>query len=572
MNRFFPLLLCAVAIGGCARSDLGSKAASEVVKQSVKKEARDAKENIKRIGSATLKAGSLIGSDPATGAPLWQLDAKTIETQDQLSDGLPRRATLTGATVKLYQAGKLESTFVAPLIKFSNGDSGLRLLMPNGVRASNAGTLGQGGVPIMVSAPRGDVDIQKRLAVLSGGARVMRGPITATGQTLRTQTDLARSQMDGNVVATSPQGITKAKSAIFAWKQNKLSAQNVTFVRPDLTLTGDKLSADTAAEKGVLSGNVRARTPDSSASAPIANFDWKADSITAPNATVTRAGGTLRAGAIATDSKLKVASAQNVTVNQNGATLRASSANGFDGLANLSGRDVKIVRAGTTLFAPRAKATNWSKDGGVFEGEGGVRATNARGTVTADSATWSGGEKGTIVAQGGVVIRAQNTVLRGARGRSDTAFQNATLSGDVRANLQNGSTLNAPLVEKRGQNVVASGGATALLETPTAGTLTLRAARIETTTGGQSATARGNVSLRSAEGATATAPLATYNRATEKVTASGGVTYNDPKRGIVNNRGDSLDADLSLGSAVIRNARGQTSGQVDLFKGKSLFG
>ena len=601
MSRYFPVLICcALALSGCARSDLGSKAASEVVKKSVENEAKRAKSSLGKVGKVRL-VGELIGSDPRTGAPLWKLRAKQIETKEPGEDGLmPRRATLTGATVELYRVGKLESTFTAPLIEFSNGSAGLRLLMPNGVRASNAGTLAKGGVPIEARAPRGDVDVTKRIVALSGGATVVRGPVTVTGQTLRTQTDLARSIFNGHVQATSPQGLTRARSAIFAWKENKLSAQQVTFTRGEVTLSGDKLDADTAAQKGVLSGHVRAKNADSTAAAPAASFDWKANVISAATATFARAGATLKADAIRTDSKLQMGSAQNVTVSKDGATLRAQSADGFDGLAKLNGQGVTVVRAGavltaksaqaqnwsqptgtvsgqgvtvvrqgTTLRAPRARATNWSASGGTFSGEGGVTIANARGTGRADSAVWTGGATGTITARGNVEIRAQNTILRGAQGRSDATFQNATLTGDVRASLKNGSTLRAPKVEKRGEVVVASGGATALLKTPKSGDLTLRAARIETTVGGQTARASGNVTIKSAEGASASAPNATYNQTTGQITASGGVVYNDPARGIINNRGDSLQADLKLGRAVIHNARGQTSG--NLFQGKKLF-
>ena len=574
MPRLAPILpLLAFCLGGCARSDLGERAASQVVKKTVENEAARAKGSLQKIGNASLKGSSLIGSDPTTGAPLWKLSAVTIETQGQLSDGLPASATLKDATVELYRLGQLESTFAAPLIKFSNGKNGLRLLMPNGVRASDAGAIAggtKGAVPVEVRAPRGDVDIKNRLVALSGGATLVRGPITATGQILKSKTDLARATLSGNVVAKLPQGTMRARTATFGWKENKLSAQTVTFAREDLTLAGDKLEADTAAERGVLSGNVRAQTPDARASAPAANFDWKADVISAANATVSREGATLKAASLTTDSHLKVARAGSVVVTQDGATLRAASAQGFENLSSLSGSEVTVVRAGTTLTAPRATARNWSENGGVFVGSGGVKASNERGTVRAQSATWTGGEKGAIEASGNVEIRAQDAVLRGARGRSDTSFQNATLSGDVRAQMTDGSTLAAPQVEKRGPKLVASGGATARFQTPKAGVLTLRAQRIETTIGGQSASATGDVRLNSPEGARASAARATYNRANGKVNASGGVTYDDPKRKI-SNQGESLEADLKLESAVILGARGQSSGDLKLFKGE-LFG
>ena len=554
-------------MGGCARSDLGEQAASQVVKTAIEGEADKAKNNLKKVGNVQMKGGKLTGAD-AKGNRLWELSAKLIETKDQAANGNPRRATLTDANVKLYKAGKLESTFEAPLIEFFNTDAGLRLAMRNGVRASNVGALGKDGVPIEIAAPRGDVDVTKRLVNLSGGAHIKRGDIAVSGQTLRTQTDLARSQMTGDVAAVSPQGKTRAKDAVFAWKENKLNANGVTFVREGLTLTGAKLVADTAAESGVLSGDVRAQTPDSTASAPRVDFSWKADSIRAPRATLARAGAQMQTGALQTDSKLQVASAQDVTIRKDGATLKAASAQGFSGLTQLTGKSVTVARDGTTLVAARAKAKDWSQSSGTVEGSGGVRATNKDGVMKAETAVWSGGENGNIVASGGVEIVSDGTTIRGARGTSDAAFKVATLSGNVRATLDDGSILTAPKVSKSGQQVVASGGATARMKTSgNLGALTIQAPRVETTIGGQTARASGGVTLKSASGATATAPVATYNRQSEKVTASGGVVYRDPARGEL--KGKTLSANLRLQSAVMTGVQGQSS--VDLFDGKNLF-
>lgn len=570
MNRLTSLALFAALVSlasGCARSDLGERAASEVVKSVVQEQGGKAKKSLQKIGKFQLKDSTLSGLD-AQGNRLWELRAKLIVAKDPVQSGNPRHATLTDASVKLYRAGQLESTFSAPAIEFFNGDKGPRFSMTKGVKASNGGALGKSGVPIEVAAPRGDVDVVKRLVSLSGGARVVRGPITVTGNTLRTQTDLARSTLTGDVVAKSPQGETKAKDAVFAWKANTLLANGVTFVRPGLTLTGNKLSADTAAQKGTLTGDVRAVAPDSSATAPSASFDWKADVIRAANASLSRAGAQMQAAQLRTDSKLQVADAQDVTIRKDGATLKAASAQGFDGLTQLTGTQVVINREGTTLTAARAKANNWSEQGGTVEGSGGVAATNAQGKMNAQSATWSGGKNGQISAQGGVEIVSKGATIRGARGTSDTGFNNATLSGDVRATLQNGSTLRAPNVRKSGEQVVASGGTVAQMKTSgQLGLLTVKAPRIETTMSGQTARASGGVNLKSASGATATAPTATFDRAAQKVVASGGVLYSDPKLGTL--KGKTLRADLRLQSAVMDNGKGEISG--DFFGGKGLF-
>ena len=569
MNRLFPLALFAVLASGCARSDLGERAASQVVQKAIEGEAKDAKKNLQKVGKIEVKGGKFSGAD-AKGNKLWELSAKLIDTKGQVANGNPQRATLTGAKAKLYRAGKLESTFDAPLIEFFNSKAGLRLAMPKGVKASNVGALGKDGVPIVIAAPRGDVDVTKRLVSLSNGARVERGAIVVTGKTLRTQTDLARAQMSGDVAALSPQGKTQAKDAIFAWKEDKLSANGVTFTKDDLVLTGNKLSADTAAEKGVLTGDVRAKTPNSTANAPSVNFDWNADSIRAPRAIIVKDGAQMQTGALQTDSHLKVGNAENITIEKDGATLKAASAQGFDGLKQLVGKSVTIVKDGLTLVAARANAKDWSAKSGKVEASGGVRASNKDGKLKAENAVWSGGENGNLVANGGVEIVAQGATIRGARATSDAKFNIATLSGDVRAVLDDGSTLNAPKVSKRGQQIVASGGATARKKTEgEMGVLTLQAPRIETTIQGATARARGGVQIQSASGATATAPLATYNRTTQKVVASGGVTYNDPRRGGLKGKGETLTADLRLQNARMTGFRGESSG--DLFDGKSLF-
>ncbi len=569
MNRLTSLALFAALAGGCARSDLGERAASEVVKSAVKEEAGKAKSSLQKIGNVTMKDSKFVGAD-AKGNPLWEVGAKLVVTKDQVQSGTPKRATLSDATVKLYHEGKLESTFAAPLIEFFNTDKGLRLSMTKGVKASNVGALGKDGVPIQVAAPRGDVDVAKRLVSLSGGARVVRGPITVTGKTLRTQTDLARANLIGDVLAQSPQGQTKAKDAIFAWKANTLAANGVTFIRPDLTLTGDKLSADTAAEKGTLTGNVRAVAVGagvtSSATAPSVDFDWKADMIRAANANLSREGAQMETAQLQTDSKLKVADAQGVTIRKDGATLKAASARGFDGLKQLTGTKVIIVRDGTTLTAASAKADNWSASSGTITGSGGVTATNADGKLNAQSAVWSGGKDGQITASGGVEIVSKGTTIRGARGTSDASMNVANLSGDVRATLKDGSTLRAPVVRKSGDQIVASGGTTAQFKTQDQ-LLTVQAPRVETTVGGQTARASGGVNLKSSSGATATAPTATFNRATQQVVASGGVKYTDPKMGTLN--GKTLRANLRLQSAVMDNGSAQINS--DFFGDKGLF-
>ena len=562
MNRLTSFVLLAALAGGCARSDLGERAASEVVKSAVKEEAGKAKSSLQKIGNVKIEDGKLVGAD-AKGNPLWEVSAKLMVTKDQVQSGNPKRATLSDATVKLYREGQLESTFAAPLIEFFNADKGLRLSMTKGVKASNVGALGKDGVPIQVAAPRGDVDVANRLVSLSGGARVVRGPITVTGQTLRTQTDLARAHLVGDVVAQSPQGVTKAHDAIFAWKANKLAANGVTFTKPGLTLTGDKLSADTAAEKGILTGAVRAVAVDagvtSSANAPSVDFDWKADAIRADNANLSREGAQMQTAQLQTDSKLKVADAQGVTIRKDGATLRAASARGFDGLKQLTGTKVVIVRDGTTLTAASAKAANWSQNSGTVTGSGGVTATNADGKLNAQNAVWSGGKDGQIRAQGGVEIVSKGTTIRGARGTSDASMNVATLSGDVRATLKDGSILSAPTVRKSGEQIVASGGTTAQFKTQDQ-LLTVKAPRVETTVGGQTARASGGVNLKSSSGATATAPTATFNRSTQQVVASGGVTYHDPKIGTLN--GKTLRANLRLQSAVMEQGNGQIIGNL----------
>jgi lipopolysaccharide assembly outer membrane protein LptD (OstA) len=246
--------------------------------------------------------------------------------------------------------------------------------------------------------------------------------------------------------------------------------------------------------------------------------------------------------------------------------LKVDSATGFESLTRVSGRGVTIVRSDMTLRANRVDATNWNKLSGVINATGNVRATSAKGSATAGSATFQN-EK--INAKGGVIISSDGNTIRGASGQTDLKFQNATLNGGVRAELRDGSTLRANSVVKTGDKIVAVGGATGSFKTKgELGALQFTAPRLESDAGGQNAIATGGVTIKSATGATAKASSAVYDRVKSKVTATGGVVFNDPARGL-SQKGDSLVADLKLKQVTIDNVQGQ--GNSTLFEGKKLF-
>ncbi|BCM90757.1 LPS-assembly protein LptD [Abditibacteriota bacterium] len=621
---YLPLSAAIFLVGGCSQKSSVSEAERAQFQNELKDEAKRGASSMKGLSEATVKGGQIEIGD-AQGRPLWRVAAKELKSQGETRNGVPKSAVLTTASATLFRAGKPESSFQADTINLFNSPKGVRLQMTGKVIAVSKSML---GAPIEVRAPRADVDVTKRTLAASGGVSAKRGDITLQTPELTGQTSL---QTLGCKTATIlSRGTTvRGQNALFNWKTNRLSAQKVTATRDKLTMSGQKLEADTAAQRGVLTGQVQAKSPRGSASGPRLEFNWKNDRIFVPNALFQGQDARVQTAALTTDSKLRVTNAQNVRIERDGAVLTVRSARGLENLSSLSGSGVTFSRGALRIEAGSAQTNNWSKDSGSIQASGGVFARTNQGTLRARSATWSGNaENGSVSASGGVQINAQGGTLRGSRGQSDAKFQNAVLTGSVNGNLRDGTRIRAGQLEKHGetyvasrgasatlpdgtlvtagrvegsgQNAVATGGATATLRDGThlranrvekrgtkvvatngatatlrangsLGRVTVTAARVEGDTSATRVVASGGVVLRAQNGTVVRAPHAVYERGTGKITATGGVSIVDPVRHF-SQTGESLVADLNLKQVTVEsptNVHGQ--GQTNTLTGKGLF-
>ena len=524
----FPLFLA-----GCARQRPATTDERAALQQQAGREIAqvgqaESQGAAKSLAGARLSGGQIQIGD-AQGRPLYRIAAREIRA---LSGGGKASGSLAGALAldaraTLFKSGQSESSFKADTIQLFNAPKGARLQMTGRVVATSQHLP---GAPVEVSAPRADIDINKRLLVASGGCVAKRGPITLKTPQLRGQSSLETlSCNDALVVAPGAQ--VKAKTALFNWKANRLSAQTVSATRPGLLLSGARLDADTLASHGTLTGGVSAKGQNGVARGPRLDFNWKNDRLFVPDATFESQGGTARIAALTTDSKLRVTDAQQVRIQQNGATLTARSARGFDSLSRLNANGVVVVRGDLRIEANRAQARDWSKQNGTVVGSGGVVARNRAGTISAQNATWTGdAQNGRVSASGNVVIRGEQGTLRGqnatvvirgeqgtSRGQNAmraTRFENAELSGSVSGILRDKTRISASRLEKRGERYIASGGASAKLPDGTS----LRAARVEGS--GQNAVATGGASGHLPDGTQLSASR--VEKRGENIVASGG--------------------------------------------------
>lgn len=612
----FSMLPLGLLLGGCSSKTVVSDAEREQFQNELKSNAKRAKSSMQGIEEAIVKGGKIEIGD-AQGNPLWQVQAKEMRTKGQTDKGVPKTAILTDAGATLFRAGKPESSFKAKTIHLFNSSSGVRLQMVGQVVATSQ-TLG--GAPIEMHAPRADVDVSKRTLSASGGVAAKRGDVTLNTPQLTGQTSLQTLQCQTATILA--RGTTvRGQSVNYNWKSNHLSATNATATREKTTLSGQKIEADTANQRGTLTGNVQAKAPNGTASGPRLDFNWKNDRFFVPNGTFQGHDATVRTAALTTDSKLRVTNAQNVRIEQNSSTLTVQNARGLENLSRLSGSGVTFSRGDLKIEAGAASTNNWSKENGSIQASGGVVARNSQGTVRARTATWSGGTNGRVTANGGVQITSPNGTLRGASGETDAKFRSASLSGDVSGNLRDGTRIRAARLQKQGDNFIASRGASATLpdgtqvsasrvegnansavatggasaifkegtrlrasrvekrgnnvvatgsvhatlpKQGTAGRIDVTAARVEGDAKASHVVATGGVVLRSQSGAIMRAPQAVYDRATGKITATGGVSIVDPEHNF-SQTGKSLVANLNLKQVIVD----QGNGQINL-KGKDL--
>jgi lipopolysaccharide assembly outer membrane protein LptD (OstA) len=488
-----PIFRAAVALlplflAGCARKTSVSGDERAALQTQAKRElagaGKTASEGAAKSLAGARFSGGQIQIGDAQGRPLYRIEAREIRALSGANKDSPTGALALDARATLFKDGKSESSFQAGTIQLFGTGKGARLQMTGDVVATSGAT----GIPVEVRAPRADVDIDKRVFVASGGTVAKRGDVTLRAPQLRGQSSL--QTLSGNdAFVSSPNAQVRAKSALFNWKTNHLSAQTVTLARSDLQLAGARLDADTRAERGILVGGVSAKGKNGTASGPRLDFNWKGDRLFVPMATFQSQNGTASVAALTTDSKLRVTDARDVRISQNGATLTAQSARGFDNLSRLSASGVTVVRGDLRLTAPQAQARDWSKQSGVIVASGGVSARSSAGTLSARNATWTGdAQTGHVVASGNVIIRGAQGTLRGQSARSDAGFKNAQLSGSVSGTLRNGTQFSAREAQKRGENYIASCGASARLRDGSQ----FRAARVEGS--GQNALATGGAS------------------------------------------------------------------------------
>ena len=646
-SRFFcGAALCGVVISGCSR-DSAENVAAQAARDALRLKSKD-KNKGGKVGAVVSEGSELAGRD-TQGRLLWQIGArKILAYEEKVQDGktvAPRRAELQDARATLYRGGVAHSTFRAPRIEVVYLDKGTQLAMTGGVIMKTPGTFAlttasavpkskksaapktaqtSGDGPIQMTAPRIDIDLDRKQMRALEGAQITQGNRRLTGKTLRADSELAVAKLT-DVTATAPQSVMRAQNATWNWKAKRVQASgNVTVKRADVTLSGALLNADLQGERGQLQpqkgARVLATSPRGVADAGRVNYDWGkgqivanggvnfrkdgavmnavqlvsddklARAVASGDVNLQKDGGTLRADQItALDKMTRAVASGGVTLQKDGTTLRAASLNAFDNLtrATASG-DVVMQRENVTLRAANAEAfipekrvvarggvtvtrpdatlrartaTAWlgsgkvvatgvnlkRRDGTSFTADnaeitgaqnastarvvatGDVTASNNRGTVRASRVTWQGAGargNGRVLASGGVNLQSDGSTLRGDNLEADDAFRGATLTGNVGGTLKGGTKFSAGTLRKTGARVLASGGVTA--RNPKA---TLLADRMDASADGGDALLSGNVVATSADGTVINAPEARYDRAANKIYASGGVTIRDPKYG-----------------------------------------
>jgi lipopolysaccharide assembly outer membrane protein LptD (OstA) len=307
----------------------------------------------------------------------------------------------------------------------------------------------------------------------------------------------------------------------------------------DATLQASQLQADDKFDSAVASGGVTLKKGDATLHAARVSTRGKGESATASGDVVL----------VKDDAKI---GAQAVTANRVGEK---------DAKVNATG-GVNVQRGDLRISAERAQATGLQDKSTLrVVASGNVYARNKDGAVRAGSATWGGGS---IVAAQGVTLYRDGHQLSGSRLVCDNQFTKAVLTGDIHGELAKGGTLTANrMTYRKDQGVTAVGGVAVRR-----GELRLRSDTMTATPDGNLVILTGHVVVTNDEGATIRAPQARYDRAAQKVYATGDVYLQDPKRGL-RQRGRKLVADLKLHQITLTEVSG--SGKMDVFKDKKLF-
>jgi len=559
-----------------------------------------------------------------------QIRARDERTENGVK--LPREARLVGASATLFRSGKPESTFVAQNILLLYKPAGVQMQLSGGVQMTTTGALVRDeplASAVSLQSAQMQVDVKARRVVAQKGVTMKSRGATVTAATMSADSALGIANLGGGLKLVSPQGEARADSGVWNWQSGRAQAKgHVVLTHDGTTLTGSTLNADTNAARGTLAGDVRAVSSDGEARAAELKYNWKTGSLVARGGvSLTKGGATLRAARIDADDKLgnavasgdvvlvkddttiragrleardkmtRAVASGGVFVTRADETLRAAKAVVWIGekRAQASG-DVIVTRAGSTMRAAaatvwmnqkravatgdvrlargdlavraaRVEATNWGERATLrLAASGDVRAQNADGAVRAARVNWGGGR---VVASGGVSLRRGENTLRGEKLESDDRFRAAKLEGDIGGGFAGGGTVSARTLFWRAEGnssrgkITGTGGVRVRRDD-----LTLRADNFETSGDGARATLTGNVVVTRDDGSTVRAPKVRYDKGAQKIWATGGVSYADPKRGL-RQTGKTLVADLKLQQATLTDVEG--SGRMNMLSNKKLF-
>ena len=407
------------------------------------------------------------------------------------------------------------------------------LLADSGLGVANLG----GGV----TATTSNGSIQAKQAVwnwktgraqASGDVSATNGATTLTGQRLNADVRGARGQLAGAVIAKSADGTATAQTLDFNWNAHNLLARGDVILQKDGgTLRAARIESATDLSKAIASGEVRVAKDDLSGRADrVQGFD-KMTRIVANGAVNLLVRGAKVSGArvevFDVGGQPRVVGSGNVKVVRDNFTMSAprveAKNRGGENWSVQGSGGVNVVRSepalnfrANTVLAQSNGGANWD-----VTGSGEVRASNAQGTVRAQTANWKNGR---VVASGGVQLEKDGYNVSGARLTSDDRFQNATLSGDVKGRLPDGARVSAGTVNKNGNAIVARDGVNYKKDQ-----VSMRAARLDTTLSGAQARLSGGVVLITSDGATVRAPELRYDKSADAVYGSGGAHYNDAR-------------------------------------------
>ena len=264
---------------------------------------------------------------------------------------------------------------------------------------------------------------------------------------------------------------------------------------------------------------------------------------------------------------------------------------------------VRFTKDGKTVSAERVDATNLGKKGSEHViASGGVRFNGAAMAVSAgrvETSNFSGNSPAHFSASDGVVARGNEATVRaervqrdgvkvvatgnvtfikdgntlsGSRLESSDEFKTASLTGNVRARTADGGNITAGVLKWRNASGVANSERGHIQArdgvTMAQDGVKLRGDRLDARADGSQASLIGNVVVVTEDGATVRAPVARYDKKTDKIYASGGVTYRDAQNQTL--QGKTLVYDRKLKKADLTELR--ATGNINLSKGKKLFG